>query len=187
VILLRTLIVAVLFVSLPIAYVWSVTTFIGPGTPANPATAVGSSTACSTVSNGTAATFMRSDGQPGLSNNCDTQAFSIGYISGVIPSTGWVIASNFPVAYTVSAITGTVVAVAPSGTKIDVYSTASGTACASGTKLTTSQFAADGTANTDQSLASSGTITSGNRLCLSVSGTWTSTTGVGSITVWAHP
>jgi hypothetical protein len=73
---------------------------------------------------------------------------------------------------------------------IDVYKAASGTALASGTKLTnTTSCNANGTAATDQTLAGTAVnwnVNGGDRLGLVTSGTWTGTTGAGVVTVFVR-
>ena len=116
--------------------------------------------------------------------------FDLGYQSGTIPTTGLIMSTQIPVNMTIVAIVGTVgPTAAPTGTTIDVWEAPSGTACGSGTNLTnTTDFKADGSTATDQTLAgTTTTITANDRLCWVVAGTWTGSTGYGTITVWAHP
>lgn len=117
--------------------------------------------------------------------------FDIGYIAGVNLSTNPTeVSIKIPVGMTITSMIGHVGAAVGGTATIDIYEAPSGTACASGTKLTnTTSFNANGTANTDQTLAgTTATITANDRLCLVAAGAgWASSVGTGGITVWAHP
>ena len=112
---------------------------------------------------------------------------SIGWLAGVNPNNATIfIAAN---ALTVQSIVGNPeTALGATGTA-DVYDAASGTACGSGTKVTTSSFNANGTAATNQSLLSAPySLSSGHRLCLQTTGTnWATGSSVAAISVAANP
>jgi hypothetical protein len=109
-------------------------------------------------------------------------------------TTGWVATANpnlapmvtLPANATVTSIEGRVMVAVGATATIDVYKAASTTPCASGTKLNTTSFNANGTAGTNQVLGNaSTTLLAHDTICLSTANgsAFTSGTGIGGITV----
>jgi len=161
-------------------------------TGANP-----TATAGSTAVNGSAATFMRSDGAPAVATattsvlgiaKLNNPPCSIGWIAGVNPNTATMCVINQ--AATISAIIGDVETATGSAATVTVLKAPSGTACSGGTALHSGTFDANGTAATNQTLTvTTSTLSAGDRLCITTTGTtaWTGGTGVGGITVFLAP
>jgi hypothetical protein len=175
---------------------------------ANPTAQIGAAAV-----NGSANTFLRSDGAPALADSgvaagtytlstvtfdakgratsasngsvVSSQRVTLGWDPNIDPNNN--VIATFDQASTVASIVGTVhVAVGATAT-LDVYVAASGTACSGGTKVNDSTpFNANGTANTNQTLTLSNTaIASGSRLCVitSNSANWLAGLGIGGVTV----
>lgn len=176
-----------------------------PGTPtgANP-----TATAGPTAVNGSASTFMRSDGAPavqtattgqkglvqpdgttisiasGVISAIASQRLAIGWDPGIDPTLN--IIATVDQASTVVSIVGTVATAVGASATVQVYKAGSGTACGSGTALTSDTLNANGTAATNQTLTvTTSSISAGDRLCLVTTGgsNWTSGAGVGGVTV----
>jgi len=91
---------------------------------------------------------------------------------------------------TISAIIGAVEVATGGAATVSVNKAPSGTACSAGTTLHSGSFNANGTAATNQTLTvTTSTLTAGDRLCLQTTGTttWTSGTGIGTLTVFLAP
>jgi hypothetical protein len=159
---------------------------------ANPTATAGTSAV-----NGSAATFMRSDGAPAIPA-ATTSTAGLAKLHNVPVSLGWIATVNpnntviavINQASTISAIIGAV-EVATGGTStVSVNKAPSGTACSAGTTLHSSSFNANGTAATNQTLTvTTASLAAGDRLCLVTTGTtaWTAGTGIGAITVFLAP
>ncbi|HXE51247.1 MAG TPA: hypothetical protein VN663_22910 [Ramlibacter sp.] len=164
------------------------------------ASAVGANptaTAGASAVNGSATTFMRSDGAPALAA-ASTSTAGIAKLHNVPIAIGWPAALNpndtilavINQASTISAIIGSVETATGSAATVSVYKAPSGTACSAGTVLHSGSFNANGTAATNQTLTvTTSTIAAGERLCLQTTGTtaWTGGTGIGTITVFLAP
>ncbi len=161
-------------------------------TGANP-----TATAGAAAINGSAATFMRSDGAPALTAATTSTAgiaklhtvpVSVGWIATVNPNNAVIAVINQ--ASTVSAIIGAVETATGGTATVSVNKAASGTACSAGTTLHSGSFNANGTAATNQTLTvTTASLAAGDRLCLQTTGTttWTTGTGIGTITVFLAP
>lgn len=168
-----------------------------------------SATAGPTAVNGSATTFMRSDGAPAIQQGSAAQkgivqvdGTTITASSGVISAAasgksaagiGWVAGTNpdksiiftADTASTITGIRGTVATAVGSTAAISVFKAPSGTACSSGTNLVSAAgtFDANGTANTNQTLSLAGSgapsLSAGDRVCLSTSNGSNFAAGVG--------
>lgn len=160
---------------------------------ANPTATAGASAV-----NGSAATFMRSDGAPALQAASAGTAgiaklyspvMGIGWIAGTDPANAIIAVANQ--ALTVQAIIGVPEVALGAAATIDIFDAASGVACGSGTKVTTTAFDANGTAATNQALlAAPYALASGHRLCLqdTTGGTnFPSGNSIATISVFANP
>lgn len=163
-------------------------------------TAVGANptaTAGTSAVNGSASTFMRSDGAPAIPA-ASTSTAGLAKLHNVPVSAGWIATVNpnnvvigvINQASTISAIIGAV-EIATGGTStVSVNKAPSGTACSGGTTLHSGSFNANGTAATNQTLTvTTSTLAAGDRLCLQTTGTtgWTGGVGIGTITVFLAP
>jgi hypothetical protein len=110
---------------------------------------------------------------------------SVGWIAGQNPNGATVATLNQ--AGTISSIIGTVETADGVAATVTVNSAPSGTACASGTAVSTS-FDANGTAATNQTITNGlPSIAVGTRLCLVTTGTWAGQAAVGGITINFNP
>lgn len=109
---------------------------------------------------------------------------TIGWIAAVNPTNAGVII--LPANATLVSIVGNVETAVGASATVSVNLASSGTACSAGTTVHSGSFNANGTAATNQTLTLTTTaVSSGQRLCLQTTGTtsWTSGTGVGTLTV----
>ena len=174
-----------------------------------PGSANPTATAGDVAVNGSATTFMRSDGAPAIQKSSSslfglakvdgtTITASGGVISAVAQlrtaTIGWIAGVNpnnaldviMPANSTLVSIVGNVETATGSAATVSVNVAASGTACNAGTTVHSGSFNANGTAATNQTLTLTTTaINSGSRLCLQTTGTtsWSSGSGIGGITV----
>lgn len=113
---------------------------------------------------------------------------SLGWVATVNPTSAVIAVINQ--ASTISAIIGAVETATGSAATVTVFKAPSGTACGSGTALHSGTFNANGTAATNQTLTvTTSSVSAGDRLCVTTTGTtaWTGGTGIGTITVFLAP
>lgn len=147
--------------------------------------------------NGSAATFMRSDGAPAVVA-ATTSVAGIAKLNNVGYPAGWVATINpnnavvvtVGQASTITAIIGRVETAAGGAATVSVYKAPSGTACSGGTVLHSGSFNANGTAATNQTLTvTTSSLAAGDSICYQTTGTtsWTGGTAIGAITVFFAP
>ena len=189
--------------------VWAAVACPSGTTGSNPTATIGT-----TAVNGSATTYMRSDGAPaapaatnsvlglmkgdGTTITCTTGTCSavvgatltaeVSWGPGMNLSTVAIPFKNFTTNRTITAITCTPEVAVGGTATFDVYIAASGTALAAGTKVETTSCNANGTAVTDQTLGvASSAVTAGQRIGLVATGAgWGSSVGSGVLTVSYH-
>jgi hypothetical protein len=104
--------------------------------------------------------------------------------TGGVPGTQ--VISYVQQAVTIDAIVGVVGTASGVSSTLTVYEAPSGTACASGTALHSGSLNLNGTTNTEQTLTvTTSSVPAGDYLCFATTGS--SSTGNGSIAIYAHP